>query len=895
MLSCFKHHGVRFIIFWLAFAGFQTESFAQGQVALEIIGANVFSNCTDVVTQADIMYGVSIEGGNYLYYPQQAFCHTATPNVQWSLFYECSSELPDSLNICFQFFENDGLPFTCQILKECLVEKCTSIPINKNRSNTNYTLSINPGNDSWGDLFIKLSNSSDSNDENDLICNAIDLGSLTFQDTIGTKLRSNYQNLCATNAGDANPATEGSFQNDAGVWFRFQTRDMPSSIIQIEAASDPSNLGDPIDLELALYTSDSTCEGSLSLVRSGIDLNSNDAALTLTCLSPNQTYYLLVDGRSNPADLVKGYFGLQISAQGVTEGQDIICNAALLQSISGEGSVIGSALFSNFCSDEQSDSTSAWFEFTAPESGNVFINNLSQNNLNSSEAELALFQLGNGDCQGQLELISSSDNGQSLTASCLYPGEEYFVLVKSNGAQAQGIFNLTVADAGLSLPPQTTIESVQCSGGSFTIADSTFTATGNYSLRIPQAGTCDSIVNLNLTILDSLLLEVDITRPASNLGISDGTARVRISGGSGDYSIEWCNGAGTVGVNNLEGGQTCCVRVTDAIGCTAELCFEVPFLDKIILDALQIDQIACTGDSTGLIQFIPRGGVAPYRAVLQGPLPCDNYGTVYRRITGAVNFSNLKAGQYQLQVFSRFQDTIVDIEIQQGQPLRVDTLDMKATSCAGICDGAIEIVPIGGTAPYNLIWQDNLSNTTERINLCAGNYSLQLIDSLGCTIDTSFNIIAPPPINVEAQVIQAVSCDGASNGLLQAEASEDNLSYLWSNGQTTSSITGLGLGTYSVSVTNDQGCTGQATATFDNYEAPLTLSLNLQKAVSCNGSSDGFIEAQLTGAGARFTYTWNNGSTGRNNTSAEAGLNTLIRFARLLRPQPYALSPIPKP
>ncbi len=876
MFSNIKINGLKLGYFLLAFLGFQVGSYAQGQVALEIIGANVFSNCTDIVTQEDFMYGVSIEGGDYLYYPKIGPCHTAAPNVQWSLSYECSSELRDSINLCFQIFENDGLPFTCQILKECLVERCFKVPLSKNQGNTNSTLSISPGNDSWGDLFISLRNSNDANDENDLICNAVDLGSLTFQDTIGTKLRSDYQNLCATNFDEFNPADEGSFQNDAGVWFRFQTRDMPSSIIQIEANSDPSNLGDPIDLELALFTSDQTCSGNLSLLKTGYDLNSNNASLTLTCLNPNQTYYLLVDGRSNPVDFVKGYFGLQISAQGVIEGQDIICNAAQLQSSSGEGSVIGEALFSNFCSSDQSDSTSAWFEFTAPESGNVLINNLSQSTLSSTDIELALFQLGNGDCQGQLELITSTDNGQSLEASCLYPGEDYYVLVKSNGTLAQGIFNLTVADAGLSLPPQTSIESVQCYGGSYTIGDTTFTASGDYSWRIPQAGTCDSLVNLNLTILDSLTAEIDIVRPATNLGIQDGAARVRISGGSGNYTIEWCDGSNTIGVDNLEGGQTCCVQITDEIGCSVEVCFEVPYLDKIVLDSLDINTVNCAGEATGMIQFIPKGGVAPYRAVLQGPLPCDNCGIVYRRITGPVNFSALKAGQYQLQVFSRFQDTILQIEIAENTILQVDTISVQATSCAGVCDGLLEIAPKGGLPPYNLIWQDNLSNTTLRSNLCAGSYTLNLIDSLGCAIDTSFVINAPPPIDVQAQVIQAVSCEGANNGIIQAVASENDLNYQWNSGQTSNQIEGLGLGTYSVSVTNSEGCTGQASVSFENYEAPLSLSLALQKSVSCNGGSDGFIEAQLNGAGQNFTYIWSDGSTQKNNTKASAGLNSLI-------------------
>lgn len=121
----------------------------------------------------------------------------------------------------------------------------------------------------------------------------------------------------------------------------------------------------------------------------------------------------------------------------------------------------------------------------------------------------------------------------------------------------------------------------------------------------------------------------------------------------------------------------------------------------------------------------------------------------------------------------------------------------------------------------------------------------------------SFEVTSPSEIIVSGNITNA-ACSGNSNGSIAVSVSggTPGYNYLWSNGETTQNISGLSAGSYTVTVTDANNCT--VTSVFSLTE-PLPLSCLCNASitnVSCNGGSDGSINAVTTGGTAPYTYSW---------------------------------------
>jgi len=306
---------------------------------------------------------------------------------------------------------------------------------------------------------------------NDTICNAVNLGTLNSGGSLGNNLLSNYSNFCAGNAGDPN---SWGGNNDQGVWFQFTTGTNPSSTINIGAKSDPQNNGDGIDLQLALYeSSNNICSGSLTLIQEEYQGTGViwDEQVDVNCLKPNTTYFLLVDGEAYniiTASGQEGYFGLQISDNGITQAADLICDAETLGQVPDGGAVGTPALSrSNICATNTDDPTptafttsqSVWFQFQAPNSGSVTIQANSDQifplGTNAIDIQLAVYgtSSGTGNCNDVLVHLNSgytaNDFNENLTVMCLDPGAFYWVLVDGSAINVDGFFDITISDSGI--------------------------------------------------------------------------------------------------------------------------------------------------------------------------------------------------------------------------------------------------------------------------------------------------------------------------------------------------------------------------------------------------------------------------------------------------------------
>src|SRR5690606_22993833 len=178
---------------------------------------------------------------------------------------------------------------------------------------------------------------------------------------------------------------------------------------------------------------------------------------------------------------------------------------------------------------------------------------------------------------------------------------------------------------------------------------------------------------------------------------------------------------------------------------------------------------------------------------------------------------------------------------------------------------SIELVVSGVTETYIHLCSNGIS-TEDLSGLTAGTYSVTVTDANGCTDNASFTIEEPETLEIDADgsTVTDAACNEDANGSIDLVVSggTEPYSYLWSNGETTEDLSGLTAGTYSVTVTDANGCTDDASFTI---EEPETLEIDADGSTitdaACNEDANGSIDLVVCGGTESYTYLWSNGET----------------------------------
>jgi len=199
--------------------------------------------------------------------------------------------------------------------------------------------------------------------------------------------------------------------------------------------------------------------------------------------------------------------------------------------------------------------------------------------------------------------------------------------------------------------------------------------------------------------------------------------------------------------------------------------------------------------------------------------------------------------------------------------------------CSGGSDAGASAVGVGGNpgiVGYQFSWSggiygNNFSTANAIFGVPADTYSVTVTDANGCT-DTTTVTITEPPVLVATGVATDVSCNGGSDGSIDISVTGgiQPYSYSWSNGAPTQDLTGLTSGTYSLVVTDNNGCTA---GTSVNVLEPSVLSGTLTStAVTSFGANDGTATIAPSGGTAGYTYVWD-AAAGGQTTQTATGLS----------------------
>ena len=227
-----------------------------------------------------------------------------------------------------------------------------------------------------------------------------------------------------------------------------------------------------------------------------------------------------------------------------------------------------------------------------------------------------------------------------------------------------------------------------------------------------------------------------------------------------------------------------------------------------------------------------------------------------------------------------------------SQDIRITT-DVKTykggsnVSCNGATDGSIDITVVYGKLPYTYSWSNGAS-TEDLASVGVGSYTVTVTDSVGSTA-TKVIVLNGPDVLTETLIPSVYGTDishfnisftGKDDGEINTEVGGGTppYTYAWSNSATAtgSSMKGLTAGSYTVTVTDQNGCSVNKTQTMTE---PSTLSITSITAtnhnghnVSCNGDDDGSINLTVSGGVQPYKYEWSNGSFAQNPDHLKAGI-----------------------
>jgi gliding motility-associated-like protein len=176
------------------------------------------------------------------------------------------------------------------------------------------------------------------------------------------------------------------------------------------------------------------------------------------------------------------------------------------------------------------------------------------------------------------------------------------------------------------------------------------------------------------------------------------------------------------------------------------------------------------------------------------------------------------------------------------------------TSC-NTADGSATVSPVFCSAPYTYLWS-NGDTTATADSLAIGTYSVIITGGGACNIIDTFAVTLPGAISL-AMSQTPTNCNGGPNGTATAipTGGVAPYTYLWSNNDTTQTITGLIAGTYTVTVTDSSGCiTTQSITVTQSVGLPFTASsIN----PNCFGSNNGTATTNISSGTPPYQYSWN--------------------------------------
>lgn len=372
--------------------------------------------------------------------------------------------------------------------------------------------------------------------------------------------------------------------------------------------------------------------------------------------------------------------------------------------------------------------------------------------------------------------------------------------------------------------------------------------------KIDNSGTYYSLDTINVLRLNSL--PATTTTMATTCGASVGSITVTPTAGVSPYTYTLNGGApvtvpGAHTFNNLAAGPYVVV-VADVNACDSTINTVITTTTSISA-SISSTQTSCPLSLDGTITVTPTSGTAPYQYRLDGGAP-----------QASNIFTNVAAGPHTVTFVDAMSCTgsVSTTVVAGSMPLAASAV-ATATTCPTLNDGIITVTVTSGTAPYQYRLNGGPPQGSNIFtNVPAGTHTVMATDISGCTRSLAVTVAMGSSLTSTLNNGNP-PCFNVNDGTITITPNSGTAPYLYSlNGGPTqpgNTFTGLAPGTYTISFTDVNSCTGTNTTTL--ITNPAVTSNALLTNPLCNGNNNGSIVLNPSGGVAPYTYSINGGTT----------------------------------
>jgi len=478
-----------------------------------------------------------------------------------------------------------------------------------------------------------------------------------------------------------------------------------------------------------------------------------------------QYYYMIMDGSGGDRcdwtfEVLQGSTAVgQLTTSGVISGEPETC-ADFPTTYSTTGDV-GATIFYWTVDGVTQPTTSQEIDLTFPADGTYELCVTAANACDQAEPTCSTITVHTPQPLYLDETICDGDTivvaGGALTAT----GDYEFHITTFNGCDSAIFVTLEVLPQAAEF-----IDINLCNGEAFYIGPTAYNQPGIFLDTIPTSQDCDSIVTLDLFIIECEIIGATSFTPPVCHGEATGTLVFSVENGTPPFTYDWSNiteptigGTGSTVLftdNEILGVPVGVyeINIMDTFGNDVVLFQEVTEPPELSIGMEAVDlngfNLSCFGGSDGTALAFPNGGVPPYTYLWDnGP----NQGSA----------ANLAAGIYTVNVTDAYGCVRSDsILLTEPSPIDLSVL-FTNPNCDGLETGVISLEnAVGGTPPYSYaLGLGGFSDTTTYAGLGPGSYDFIAMDANGCLFDTVGSLQAPdiPFVELGDDLTVALGCD----------------------------------------------------------------------------------------------------------------------------------------
>ena len=382
-------------------------------------------------------------------------------------------------------------------------------------------------------------------------------------------------------------------------------------------------------------------------------------------------------------------------------------------------------------------------------------------------------------------------------------------------------------------------------------------STGSYTVTVTDANGCDDVETLLVGQPDPIVADLDSTGILCNGDMTSSIWVKSITGGTGAYTYVWS--AGTPGVTSDTttnvGAGTYTLIVTDANGCSENFMMTLTEPTALATSIVDLANTDCDASATGTGTVVPIGGTTTFNDY--------NYTWSHDATLNDSVAINLPSGTFYVTVSDANGCQTVDSVIITEIKTIVTNVDSLDVDCYENASGMawVTTTTTGGAAnlPYSYMWShDNTIDNDTVFNLIAGTYYVTVTDAANCFKIDSVVVNQPDTLITVVQSMTNVNCAGDMTGTATVSVVGGTMPYSFSwtnNAATTATLSNAGVGTYTVTGIDDNGCQSTADVTIGQNSVITITQVDTTK-LACAGDMNGGFVVTYSGGTLPYSYSW---------------------------------------